>query len=223
MQTLAEDFLLIALDDEKGTVSLQGPNAMQYALGGALLMDLALLGRIDSIDKKIVVEDSSSTGDEVLDTSLESIRAASKPRDAKHWVKQLGGRKGLPELLARRLVARGILREQEHTFMWIFRDERFPTNDPGQESAIRDRIRAVVLDGAEPDTRTLLLLSLVHASNLTDCLFPKEERIQASRCIKELVEGEQFGKAVGGAIAEAIAVIASIAATTTVVTSSSSG
>ena len=205
MRLLAEDLLLLALDDDKGTVSWQRSTTLQFGLGGALLMDLALRERIDSVDKKIIVGDPSPTGDEVLDAALETIHAADKPHDARRWVTALGGRTGLREQLAHRLVARGILREEEHSFLWVFHDPRFPTSDAGPESDVRGRIRDVALAGAEPDTRTLSLLSLVHACNLLDGLFSREERTQARRRIKELVEGDQFGEAVGRAIADATA------------------
>jgi hypothetical protein len=219
MQLLAEDLLLLALDDDKGTVSWPRSTALRYGLGGALLMDLALQERIDSRDKKIVLVDPSATGDDALDAALDTIRASNKPRDAKHWVKQLGGRAGLKEQLARRLVARGILHEQELTIFRVFHDHRFPTGDPGPESSLRGRIRDVALGAAEPETRTLLLLSLVSACNLTDEVFSQEERKHATRRIKELVEGERFGKAVGEAIADTVAATAAVSAaafTTTV-------
>lgn len=213
MQLLSEDLLLLALDNDKGTVSWQSSTTIPYGLGGALLMDLALRERIDVVDKKIVVGDPSPTGDELLDTALETIRAADKPHDARHWVTKLGVRTGLREQLAHRLVARGILREQEHTFLWVFHDPRFPTSDAGPESAVRDRIRDVALAGAEPDPDTLLLVSLVHACNLLDGLFAREERTHARRRIKELVEGDQFGEAVGRAVADvAVAAMAAVTA-----------
>lgn len=224
MQTLAEDLLLLALDDDRGTVSWQRSTELSYGLGGALLTDLALQERIDSVDKKIVISDPSPTGDRLLDAALATTRAPKKPRDAKHWVEKLGGRNGLKEQLARRPVARGILREQEHTFLWVFHDPRFPTSDPGPETSIRDQIRDVAVAGAEPDTRTLLLFSLVSTCNLTDGLFTREERKQAKLRIKDLVEGEQFGKAVSGAVAEATAAaaVASGVAFTTVIAPGSS-
>lgn len=218
MQTLAEDLLLLALDDDKGTVSWRHTTALGYGLGGALLMDLVLQERIDSLDKKIVLVDPSPTGDEVLDAALNTIRASNKPRDAKHWVKRLGGQAGLKERLARRLVARGVLREQKRTFLWVFHDHRFPTGDPGPEALLRGQLRDAVLSAAEPDTRILLLLSLVNACHLADGLFAQGERLQATRRIKDLVEGEQFGKAVGGAIADAAAATAAVSSATFVTT-----
>jgi NAD(P)-dependent dehydrogenase (short-subunit alcohol dehydrogenase family) len=216
METLAEDLLLLALDDDRGSVSWQRADAVKYGLGGALLMELALQQRIDIVEKRITLSDRPPTGDELLDAALESIRAEKKPRDAKHWVVKLGDRKGLREDLARRLVARGILREQEHTFLWVFHEQRFPTSDPGPEAVVRGRLRDVVLAGEEPDTRTLLLLSLVNGCGLADSLFAKDERKQARRRVKELVEGEQFGKAVSGAVSDAAAMVAAVAASTSV-------
>lgn len=224
MRTLAEDLLLLALDDDKGTVSWQRSTAVPYGLGGALLTDLAALGRVDTVDKKIVVTDPSPTGDELLDEALQTIQASKKPRDAKHWVGKLGGRKGLKEQLARRLVERGILREEEHKFLWVFDSPRFPTSDPGPEASLRGQIRDVVIAGVEPDTRMLLLLSLINATDLTDAIFEKDERKQAKRRIKELVEGEQFGKAVGSAVSDATtaAIVAATTAATVAAASSSS-
>ncbi|HLT18188.1 MAG TPA: GPP34 family phosphoprotein [Thermomicrobiales bacterium] len=224
MRTLAEDLLLLGLDDDKGTVSWQHATAFPYGLGGALLIDLARQGRIDTVDDKIVVTDPTPTGDDVLDEALQTIQASKKPRDARHWVGKLGGRKGLKEQLARRLVERGILREEEHKFLWIFQSPRFPTSDPGPEASLRGQIRDVVLAGIQPDERLLLLLSLIKATDLTNQIFERGERRQAKRRIKELVEGEEFGRAVGKAVADATTavVIAASAAAITASTAASS-
>jgi hypothetical protein len=149
--------------------------------------------------------DPSPTGDEVLDNALDTIRTSHRSRDAKHWVRQLGSRPGLADQLARRLVAHGILCEQDRTFLWVFHDRRYPTTDSSPESRLRGRIRDMALGGAAPDTRNLLVLSLVNACKLADNLFSPEERHQATRRIKAMVEGEQFGIAVGMAIADVAA------------------
>jgi hypothetical protein len=181
-------------------------------------MDLALQERMDSVDHKIIVLDPSPTGDDVLDAALETIHTSTEPHDDKHWVKQLGGRTDLKEQLARHLVTRGILREEEHAFLWVFQSPRFPTSDPGPEASVRGRIREVVLAGAEPDARMLMLLSLINACHLTDDLFAEEERRRAELRVKDLVEGEQFGQAVGRAVADAAVAVAAVTASAFTVT-----
>lgn len=207
MHTLAEDLLLLALDDEDGVVAWQHAPALPYGLAGALLMDLALLGRVTSVHEQIITLDPSPTGEAELDAALELIHGSDAVRLARHWVRQLGDQPGLTAQLARRLVARGILREQEHTFLWLFHSLRFPTSEPGREASVRDQIRALVLGSAAPDARTLMLLSLIYACKLTDDVFSREERVRAARRIKDLVEHEQFGAAVGEAVADTLVAI----------------
>jgi hypothetical protein len=216
MFTLAEDLLLLALDDTRGSVSWSHSSRLPYALGGAMLMDLALLHRIYILGKHVAVIDGGATDDPVLDGALTAIVESEKRHDARHWVAKLGTRRGLKEELRGRLVERGILRQDRRRFLWVFPDDHYPTVDAAHEGRLRARIQGVVLGAAEPEPRDLLLLSLIHACNLTDALFPKPERKRARARVKELATGERFGKAVGdaAAAAEAAALAATTAATT---------
>ena len=57
MPTFSEEFLLLALSDPKGGFVREPPERFDNALAGAILMDLALLNRIDTdIDHLILVE-----------------------------------------------------------------------------------------------------------------------------------------------------------------------
>jgi hypothetical protein len=218
MRTLAEDLLLLALDDEKGTVSWEHATALPYGLGGALLMDLVSAERVALVDGKVALVDESPMADDVLDAALRSLADDHRLRDARHWVEKLGRKRGLKQQLARRLVERGILRESEHTLLRVFHDTRFPASDPGPEAALGGRLRDVVMGGAEADDRTLVLLSLLHACDLAGGLFPSAERKQAKRRVAALVQGEQLGKTVSRAVAEAEAVIIAAVVASTMVT-----
>ena len=208
----AEELLVLALDNGAGTVSWRHAPALPYGLGGALLLDLALRGRVASVDGRIVVGDPAPTGNAVLDDTLAAIRAAAQPHDPQYWVRQLGGGKGLQARLAHRLVVRGILREQERTVLRVFHAAHFPTGDAGPDAALGARLRAAVLGDATPDPRTMLLLSLLHACHLADGLFAPEERVEARRRVQALVKGEPFGAAVGQARAELAAAVAAVTA-----------
>lgn len=212
MATLAEDLLLLGLDNEKGTVSWDHSLALKYGLGGAILMDLLLQEKIDVVDQAVTVRNPAPTGDTVLDAALERIRTASKAHGAKHWVKALGDGSDVKDQLARRLVAQGVLSEETHTYLRVLHQTRFPTSDSGPETSLRDHLREVVLAGAAPEPRTLMLLSLAHVCHLGDVLFSKTEHNEGQRRITELVEGEQFGTAVGKAIAETVAATAAVTA-----------
>ena len=51
---LIDQLTLLALDDEKGTFVAES-NAYSYALAGALIMELALQGRIELAEKKVII------------------------------------------------------------------------------------------------------------------------------------------------------------------------
>ena len=101
-----------------------------------------------------------------------------------YWVGRLAGR--MPRLKDRfleQLVSKGILERRERRILWIFPSRSFPLADAAAEQQARDRIRAVILDGREPDQRTAALIGLVRACNLTDEIFAPHERPQANRRI----------------------------------------
>src|SRR5688572_15716525 len=150
MRTIAEDLLLFALDDEKGTTLWSGAAALPYGLAGALLAELAMRGKVALGDKQAVaVLDETPTGVDVLDDALRLIATSKKPRDAKHWVTTFTTKvKRLRDRLEDRLVAEGILRKDQHRVLFLFPFERLPTDDPSVERGLRDEVRAVLLEQA---------------------------------------------------------------------------
>src|SRR5690242_6826033 len=105
---LAEEFLLLAYDDD-GTPLTDGTH-LDNGLGGALLLELALAGRVDVADKKVVVLDSAATGDPMLDGALGRIRAEDRGRRPGHWVTKFA-KDTRPQVLDR-LVGSGVLTVQ---------------------------------------------------------------------------------------------------------------
>jgi hypothetical protein len=97
---LAEELLLLLLDDEMGTVSTTAADA---GLAGALLLDLVSAGRLD--------ERFARTGSEPSEPTLAAAwRAIDEPKPAKHGVSKLPGRlKPIKGTIAAPLVARGVL------------------------------------------------------------------------------------------------------------------
>jgi hypothetical protein len=90
MLTLAEELLLLALDDESGSVEPAASGSLQYGLAGALLVELVIAGRLRLEGGGLVVADGSPTGDAVLDEVIGRISRSGRPRDAEYWVGQFG-------------------------------------------------------------------------------------------------------------------------------------
>jgi len=189
--SLPEELLLLALHDEKGSVIPAAAPALNGALVGALMMELALLGRLQETPSGAVIADPTPTGNDLMDEALTRIADADTPRQASYWVGRLAGRMPrIKDRLLEQLVARGVLERRERRILWVFPTRSFPLADAAAEQQARDRLRAVVLDGQEPDQRTAALLGLVRACDLINEIFAPHERPQAHRRIGELTSEE---------------------------------
>ena len=110
MLNLMEELLLLALDDKKGKVLLSSSTELPYALRGAVLLELVNAKKIDIVNKKVVLIDSTMTGNPILNNALELIENKSKEKSIGYWISRLGYKmKSLRKDLLSGLMDKGIL------------------------------------------------------------------------------------------------------------------
>lgn len=195
--SLAEELLLLALNDEKGTVLIRASTALPYGLAGALLVELAEAGLVRLEGKVLVAEARGSARDGLLDGILEKVLASKKPRTIGHWVTKFGFSGGkLKRELLDRLVVKRVLGRDEGRVLWIFPTARYPQADGRPEYVIRERIRSALRGMSRPDQRTAALISLAQPCDLIGMLFEKGERRDAAKRAKEIVKSQPIGSAV---------------------------
>lgn len=208
--TLPEEVLLLALDDVGGSVRAGRP-ALDFGLAGGQLLELALAGRIDVVDKKVAVLNQTQLGDPDLDRVLWHIASSRRGRKPQDWVRVL--HKRVRTTYLSRLTARGLVRQERRRVLGLFPTTRYPAIDSAVEAETVTRLRSVLVDGAEPDPRTAALVSLLLATDMVKKLFPYADRGAVKRRAKEISEGEWAGAAVRQAVASVnAAVAASVAA-----------
>jgi hypothetical protein len=222
---LATDLLLLALDDERGTVLPQAAIGLDYGLAGAIVMELALRGRI-GLDGDVVSTTGTATDDALLDDALRAI-AATPGKDLSHWVwhlsRDLGG---LRQRLLDRLVARGTLEKREKRVLLLFHQNVYPERDARVEHDIRARVDGALLQSATPDAPTACLIHLAAACRVTDAIYPREQHATIKTRIAELDDAGAAGaNAVAALVAQAetaavtAATMAAITAATVAATS----
>lgn len=193
--SLAQELLLLALKDEKGTLAVESM-FLRHGLAGALLLELLFEGRLAIVDKKVKLIDGSTHPDPFLEGTLVYIRESKKERKLKDWVKRLAEKQSkLVREMTTSLVAAGILQHEEGKILWVFPHHTYPTNDPTPELLIRRRIDDVILGGSTPDDRTSALISLALACRLAGELFEKDVRRDAKKRMKEIAKSNQGGAA----------------------------
>ncbi len=200
---LHEEVLLLALDDEKGSVHF---GAMwQQAAGGAMIAELLLAGRIRATDDKkpkLEVIDATPLGDPVLDAALEEMAKVAKPKKGAHWVCKLGGRSKLKERIAEELVRKKVLKVEHGKVLGIFDTTRYPERDGRPEKEVVARLkRAIFTSTNEVAPRTVILVALADAAGLLKTVFDKSRLKDRKERIKKLTEGHAAGQMTREAIA----------------------
>jgi len=219
--SLPEEFLLLAYDED-GTPLTDGTH-LDNGLGGALLLELALNGRVDVADKRVVVLDPAPTGDSLTDEALDRIRD-DKPRKPGYWVTKLS-KQARPRLLDK-LVTEGVLTVEKDRVLWVFPRTKYPSasgEPPAVEVAARERMRTAILGTGPVDPRTAALCALVAATDLDRKVLRDLDRRVVQARLKEIGEGAWAAEAVRKAIEEIqAAVMVAIIASTTAATAGSS-
>ena len=171
---IAEDLLLLLLDDESGKPQT---SQLQVALGGAILVELALNEAVIVEEKssmwrtaKVRVAPAADSPDPVLRDALALV--AEKDRSAQDLVERLG--RGLAEILGTRLVERGILERRQDKLLGIIPRTRWPARDAGHEEGVRRGLTAILVEGARPEPRTGALVALLHAVDRAHKTVPHE-------------------------------------------------
>ena len=224
MTLLAEDLMLLLLDDEKGTITSMS-NA-QTVLGGALLLELALDGAVEVRKEgtwrqaRVRPTGVPAPEEPLLVEALGAI--GERPRTAQDLVNRLG--KGLAGKLGDSLARRGIVERREQKVLGLFPRTVWPMIDSAHEEGVRRRLSDVLVRGLTPDQRTAALVALLHAVGRAHRMVPLEGlpagTVKARA--KEIAEGAWAAQAVKDAVTAATAAITAAMVATTVTTAGGS-
>ncbi|MFI5496464.1 GPP34 family phosphoprotein [Actinoplanes sp. NPDC051859] len=190
---LAEELLLLAYDDQTGKAT-GSRIGLDLGMAAAVLVDLALAGRIAYANGNLVVNDSTPIGEPIADLVLAKA-AGDTPHTPAQWVQRLRHR--LRERVLEDLVGRGVIRDVDETQLGAIHVHRYPTTDPACEAEIRKRLADALITDAVPDERTAALATLLVATRMEPALrLPPEEQARAHERLEEIASGAGFA---GGA------------------------
>jgi hypothetical protein len=211
---IAEDLLLLLTADDTGRLVADSTHT-DMALGGALLAELVLTGRVDiaSPDERgregrLRVKDAGPTGDSLLDDALKAVghKEGKKPQSV---VAPLG--KGTRERIYQRLVDAGLLRSEKGRILGLFPTHRWPAEHASHEAAVRAGLATALRHGVATDARTRALVSLllavkaVHTAMAPESVGLSKAELNASA--GRIAEEDWVGQAVRSAIDANTAII----------------
>ena len=203
MLGFVEEIVLLQLDDRHGSFVDLPRSAADVVIAGAALMELALANRVDADLERLIVVDAAPRGDDILDGAMARLTASGDELTSAGAVAlvTLDSRK-FQEKALERLVAKGVLRQTDGRWLWVFHSRRYPVLDDREQREVKTRLRQVLLTDEIPDPRDVVLICLIDACGLLGLVLTPDEIARTGLRIEKLVRLDLIGQAVTRAVAE---------------------
>lgn len=219
--SLSEKIYLLAVHPQKGGIIFAAAQKLDFALLGALILELLLDRKIEIENKRIKVL-TTKTNDPIKGYLMEKMSKAKRTQKITTWISKFRmSVKRIRRHIKTSLVQKRMLRLEEKQFLF-FRWKKPVVLNKQAVYKLQSEIEKQIFQGTDNE-ENLMLLALLKPSGLLKQIIPaKDKRKAAERKLKQLMAGNQVSEAVSSAIAAAQAVAASVAVTSVVAASSTS-
>jgi hypothetical protein len=203
--TLAEEFLLISLDDESGMLfDSISPFKKHIAIAASLIMDLTLKGNIDLDAKKLFVVSSVETGVPILDMALVEIVAEKTPLATTEWLKRFAKRgEDLSNQIIESLVAKGIMQLVNSRLFWVLKTRSYSASSGIEQREVKARVMHLLNSDEIPDPNDVLLVGLLKSVGIFNLLLSPLELARLQNRIDEIANLEEMNRSLSTSIQEA--------------------
>ena len=203
--SLAEELLLITLDDESGKLldSIK-PFSFNIAIAASLIMELSLKGKLDTDAKKLFVVSSEVTGDAILDQALTTIVAEKNLLPTSEWLNifsQYGD--ALSDQIIASLVSKGVLQVVEKRLLWVLKTRAYPATSGIEAREVRSRIMALLNSDEIPNPSDALLIGLLRATGIMNRLLSTSELLRLQNRIDQIANLEEINRSLSASVQEA--------------------
>lgn len=203
--SLAEELVLITLDDETGRlITSAKPYALDIGIAASLIMELTLQGRIDTDPDKLFVVSTAPTNHPMLDALLNEIASEKNTISTAAWLTRLAkqGERLIDEVV-QGLVARGILKTVEKRLLWVFKTRVYPPSSGIEEREVRARVMQLLNGDEIPEPRDALIVGLLRATDLMNYLLSASEQERLQARIDHIANLEEINRALSKAVHDA--------------------
>ncbi|MCY4587810.1 MAG: cytochrome P450 [Bryobacterales bacterium] len=207
---LAEELILLMLNERSGFLEMVPGWAFSCVMAGAVIADLTLEDRIDTDLKTLYLVDPTPTGDDLLDPTLKEIAESQETADTQYWIERNTGRSDeIVMSTLDRLVERKIL-DYESGGFWglsrsVSRSGTYQTHDLQIRQEAKARILSVILNDVIPDPRDAILIALMHTCGGFKLLLEPEDYEEKLERIETIAKLDLVGRTVASAVKDSTA------------------
>ncbi|MEM9623939.1 MAG: GPP34 family phosphoprotein, partial [Pseudomonadota bacterium] len=154
--SLPEELLLLLLNPESGKLEIKDRVAMQAALGGAVLLELSLLGRIDTDLTHITLIDDTNASEELGPAEAYVYRRLFGDQDLsiRHWVYETYQYFDLlQDMLMSRMINNGMISRRTKSYFGLFKKQRYVLAESAAQRDVKRRLMTVLFSDDIPNSR----------------------------------------------------------------------
>lgn len=192
--SLIEEYLLLTLEDLGGEFDSIPEIFSDCGLVGAALMDLALRNKIDSDLYALWATDAEPTGIPILDNILAKIGSSPTRISSQEWLVRLSPEAPFIRKQAlKSLCEQGILRQEDHRYMWVLKERRYPIISGQERTEAKRRLLTLLYNDEIPSPVDAALAGLADASFLFDRFLKPSELVKVQPRVAQLVKLDLIG------------------------------
>jgi hypothetical protein len=166
--TLAEELVLLAIEDDGRIASAAGGPGFGVAVNCAWMLELSMAGRIDGDLNRLRILSTDALGSPAADRILAEL-SKGPGKTIEGWLLSLQRiAKETVRLTLDALIERGILKKKDQNFLWVKLGRRYPVLDGREQVEARLRIRQTLDRNDLPSPRDSIMLGLARAAFLLE-------------------------------------------------------
>ncbi len=194
---IPEEIYLLSIDENGKQHDNFKSESFDVIISSAILMDLALLHRIDSDMKYIIPDKTQEIGDILLDGVVDEIVEYGNNRRIEEWISHLSihGQFFRDEIITS-LIRKSVLKIENEQVLWFFSKRKYPRVDDAELEEVQSRIRNLIFSDELPDERDIVIISILSNSNLLATVFTEEEITKYEARISQIAKMDFIGQAI---------------------------
>jgi len=211
MFTLLEELLLLCIHETKGSFIGSTVDRLKPGLAGAILAELALMGRIQATNNhRLQLIDDTPTNAPIIDEVLGALKESDKDRKFYYWLNTLNQKsEKIREHVVDEVIKKGAVTQDDDRLAWSVPSPLHADSKGSTKYEVLKRLRGIVLAQEEAQPRDIVLLSLVRSCGLLYLVFLRDEAKYAECYIYELFMNQALKDSAIQTVQEIDAAIAS--------------
>lgn len=167
MLRLSEEIIILALNEKLGLFFPLPERALDFALAGALLMQLVYAKHLSTPNENCRVLSFESTAEPVEDFALSLFRNSGPQDTLKSKIYRLAAQgRTIRKMIIKNFVELGILECEKESFCGIVYARKYFLIKPTLKTQIVNRLKALLFEGKKGIERDEVLLNILAASKI---------------------------------------------------------